>query len=157
MIAILLFTLFIVLAPWAAFLVLKTQVCLEYGRALASEGLLELNPNGYQDALTDPNTNKWFFLVQIGLIANIVAFFYLFGFWVGLGAIAAYFFVLTIISRALPAPGSPKWAAELYSTISRREADYKRDGDELRYLAAKEIRELFEARFLSKIKESELI
>lgn len=149
MTAILFFTLFVVLAPLSAFLVFKTQVCLEYGRALASEGLLELNPNGYQDALTDPKTNKWFFLVQIGLITNIIAFFYLFSFWIGLGAIAAYFFVLTIISRTLPAPGSPKWAAELYATLSRREADYKRDGDELRYMVAKEIRELFEAKFLS--------
>jgi|GEM_PF-5283767 len=139
---------FILLAPLSAFLVFKTQVCLQYGKRMASEAFLKMNPNGYQDALTDPKTNKWFFLIQGGLIANIIAFFYFHSFWVGAGSIVAYFVVMSITTRLLPPPDSPKWAVGLHGTLARREADYKRDGDELRYQAAKEIREMFEVKFL---------
>ena len=144
----LLYSTFIVFAPLSAFFILKTQVCLHYGKALASAAFLKIKPNGYQDALTDPKTNKWFFLVQGGTIGNLIAFFYFCSIWAGVIAIFAYLIIMVITTRILPPPNSPKWATDIYQTLVRREADYKRDGDELRYQATKELREQFEIKFL---------
>jgi hypothetical protein len=138
---------FVLLSPICAYQIFKTQVCLYYGRAMASEDMLKIQPNGFQDALTDPKGNKWFFISQIALIANIIGFFYFFSFWMGLLAVITFFIVLTILKKILPAPDSHKWAAGLHGVLARREADYKRDGDELRYQAARDILELFEKTF----------
>lgn len=39
----------------------QTEVCKIMGIKIASEEVLELNKNGYQNSLTDPSGNKWFF------------------------------------------------------------------------------------------------
>lgn len=142
---------FLVAAPTAVYLLHKTQVCLFYGRAMASRDFLESNPSGFQDAITDPRGNKWFFLFQGGLLVTIISYFY-FGGWVtGLLSIAAFFLTFVIVRRLLPAENSPVWAKGLYASLCRREADYKRDGDELRYEAMKSLREDFQAAFQDEI------
>lgn len=142
---------FLVAAPASVYLLHKTQVCLFYGRAMASRDFLESNPKGFQDAITDPRGNKWFFLFQGILFVTIVSYFY-FGGWVtGLLSIAAFFLTFVIVRRLLPAENSPVWAKGLYASLCRREADYKRDGDELRYEAMKSLREDFQAVFQDEI------
>lgn len=140
-------TTFILIAPLSAYLIYKTQVCLWYGKAMASDEMLKIQPNGFQDALTDPKGNKWFLMTQIALITNIISFFYLISLMAGLVSIVCFFVVMHIIKIALPPVDSPKWAGGLHGVLARREADYKRDGDELRYQAAKNLREMFENTF----------
>ena len=133
---------FVALASISAFFIFKTQVTLHYGKLLASEEFLAINPRGFQDALSDPKTNKWFFLSQFLLIVDVAYIFYEYAWWVGLCAVLCHFLLfIPVVQRLAPPVDSPKWAIEIYSTLARREADYKRDGDELRYEATKDLRE----------------
>lgn len=142
---------FLVVAPTCVYLLHKTQVCLFYGRAMASRDFLDSNPNGFQDAITDPRGNKWFFLFQGSLVVIIGSYFYFGGWVVGLLAIVAFFFTFILVRRLLPPESSPVWAKGLYASLCRREADYKRDGDELRYEAMKSLREDFQSTFQDEI------
>jgi hypothetical protein len=128
-----------------------TQAVLHYGRKLASQDFLASNPRGFQDALTDPSGNKWFFIVQGSLLVIMVGYFY-FGNWkIGLTAIGSWILLGLILRRILPPEDSPKWAPKIFASLCRREADYKRDGDELRYEAMKSLREDFQNRFADNI------
>ena len=139
---------FLILLPISSFLIYHTGVCLHYGRELASEEFLKGNPKGFQDAITDPRGNKWFFLVQGGLIAVIACYFYFGGWLVGFGSILAYFFGSLVIRRFFPPENSPRWAKGIFASMCRREADYKRDGDVNRYEAMKSLREDFADKFM---------
>lgn len=142
---------FMVLTPISAYMMHHTQVCLFYGRSLASDDFLRMNKTGYQDALTDPSGNKWFFITH-GLLFSVVVGYFYFGTWItGLISIVAYFLLAAFIKRLLPSQNSPKWASRIHASMCRREADYKRDGDELRYEAIKSLREEFQARFEAEI------
>jgi hypothetical protein len=142
---------FLVLSPISIYQIHHTQVVLHYGRKLASQDFLASNPRGFQDALTDPSGNKWFFIVQGSLLAIMIGYFY-FGNWkVGLAAIGIWFLLALILRRILPPEHSPKWATKIFASLCRREADYKRDGDELRYEAMKSLREDFQERFVDNI------
>ena len=147
MIEIIIGLVFLILASISSYLILTTQVCLYYGKALASEEFLAINPSGFQDALTDPKSSKWFFIVQILLILQISYLFYAFAWWIGIFSILFYFVLMSLIKRIIPPFESPKWIAVIYSSLARREADYKRDGDELRYQATRDLRKMFEDKF----------
>jgi hypothetical protein len=137
---------------FSAYLIIKTQVCLHYGRLLASDEFLQKNPRGFQDALTDPSGDILFFLVHGGLIFFIIYIFFFFSFWVGIFSIVFYWFSILILKKFLTPFDHPTWAIDLHFSLIRREADYKKIGDELRHQAAKELREAFEAKILNNIK-----
>ncbi len=144
----LLLTMLTLLSIVFAYMNYKTQVYLYYGRALASEEHLKVEKNGYQTAIMDPSTDKWFFVVGALFFINIIAIFYLLGFIFGVLSVVNYFVIMFIVRLVLPRENSPKWAMGIYRSIVRREADFKRDGDELRYEAIKHIRQEFETKFL---------
>lgn len=137
----------LVLSIILAYMIIKNQVYLFYGRALASEEHLLVEKNGYQVAIMDPLTDKWFFLVVALFLANVVAIFYFFGFLFGILSVINFYIIMFILRLMLPKESSLKWAKGIYVSIARREADYKRDGDQLRYEAMNHVRKLFEAKF----------
>ena len=142
---------FFVLTSISSYLMHKTQVCLHYGKAIATEDHLKMNPTGFQDALTDPKGNLWFFLVHIILIFNIASFFYFYSIASGISVLIAYFILVKVVARFFTNIEDPKWILDLHGSLSRREADYKRDGDELRYQAARELREILEIKYTDTI------
>ena len=119
-------------------------VCLAYGRFLADADFLKGNPRGYQDAITNPKGNLWFFLIQALRLSIIILIIYFGGWWHVLGTLIVVFFVAYLMNKlVLPAPNSLFWAKGIFTSLIRREADFKRDGDEIRYEAMKEIKEIF--------------
>jgi hypothetical protein len=123
-------------------------VCLAYGRFLADADFLKGNPRGYQDAITNPKGNLWFFLIQALRLSITISIIYFGGWWHVLGTLITIFIVAYLMNKlVLPAPNSLFWAKGIITSLIRREADFKRDGDEMRYEAMKEIKEIF----LSKI------
>jgi hypothetical protein len=66
---------------------------------------------------------------------------------VGTLSIVAYIFAAALIKRFFPSEESPVWAKKIHANLCRREADYKKDGDEIRYQAIKSLKEDFQVRF----------
>ncbi len=141
--------LFGVLSTLAAYFSAKSNIYLFYGKALATEDHLKLQPTGFQDALTDSFIAKIALLVYASLLLTVIAVFYFFSAWIGFGTIIVFFIEISIVERVLPPPNNSKWVIEIHQNLTRKEANYKRDGDELRYQAAKDLREKLERKFES--------
>ena len=98
---------FTILCIFFSVMVIKTQTCLYFGKAIASQEYLQLNPNGFQNALTDPSGNKWFFLVVIFLISILI--FYLTISWIFLlFGIANIFLMMGLVRLVMPKISSKK-------------------------------------------------
>jgi hypothetical protein len=106
----------------------KTQACLYFGQAIASNDYLKINPNGLQNALTDPAGNKWFFICLASIIAVLCFYFYIS--WVFfLIAMVNLFLVAGVIKAILPKPSSQKYLLSIMGSLAKRHADYQKSGD----------------------------
>jgi hypothetical protein len=129
-------------------MVFKSQVYLFYGKALLSSEELMHEPNGLQDALTDPSTNKWFYIVNALLALNFFAIIYYLGLYGAILALVNYYVIFLIIKIIMPKPSGEKWARGIYKSLLRREADYEKDGDQMRSHAMRMLRDRFENKFM---------
>jgi hypothetical protein len=125
-----------------------TQATLLIGRALASPAFLNVNKTGFQDAVTPPESSKWFF-IEIALTVGIVAWLrFSLGWAYSLGGLAAFFFSGTVAGAALiPRPNSRHFVMRVFASMSRRYADYERDGDRQRARVMKELLDKFAAHY----------
>jgi len=128
-------------------MVYKSQVYLYYGRAIVPEDELKSSPNGLQNTLTDPSTNKLFFAVNVLLVAYLIGAFYYFSFFGVFVVIANYLSALFIMVLLLPKPSSPKWAKGIHKSLKSRESKLRLSGDEFRADALKYVISLFESKF----------
>jgi hypothetical protein len=114
-----------------AVMLLKTQVYLYYGRAIASEASLEADPTGYQNALTNPSGNKWFFL-NAAAIGCLVIYFFTISWIFGLIAIANFFLMMMIANIFYAKPSSPKHLKKIINEMNNRKVAYLKQGDQIR-------------------------
>jgi hypothetical protein len=132
--------LYSVLCLLMAIMVLKTQVCLHYGRAIASPEYLEFDSNGYQGALTNPSGNKWFFLTA-ALMAGFIVYYFTVSWLFGVFAIVNFFLMMVVANIFYPKPSSPRHLSKLISEMNNRKAGYLKKGDQLRADAVDELLE----------------
>jgi uncharacterized membrane protein YgcG len=124
------------------------QATRQIGIAIASPELVAVNKTGLQDAVTPPQSSKLFF-VEIALILALVVWLWsMFGLMHGIvGALA--FFVSGVVagSTFLPRPNSRHFVTCIFGSMSRRYADYERDGDKQRAMAMRMLLEKFVAQY----------
>ncbi len=131
---------FTILCIFFSVMVIKTQTCLYFGKAIASQEYLQLNPNGFQNALTDPSGNKWFFLVVIFLISILI--FYLTISWIFLlFGIANIFLMMGLVRLVMPKISSKKNLISISNSLSKRILNFEKNGEHLKSSAAKELLE----------------
>jgi hypothetical protein len=125
-----------------------SQATLQIGIAIASPELVAVNKTGLQDAVT-PSKSSSLFFVELALTAvAIIWLWYMFGLMHGIvGALA--FFVSGVVagSTFLPRPNSRHFVMSIFGSMSRRCADYERDGDKQRAGAMRELLERFVAQY----------
>lgn len=116
----------------------KTQACLYFGRAIASEDFLQTNPRGFQDALTDPAGNKWFFINVALLIAMLIFYFTIS--WVFLVIGIVNIFLMAVLVRIfLPKVSSEKYRLKIVKSLNTRAEELDKQGDSFRSTLLKEL------------------
>jgi hypothetical protein len=137
-----------VIGPFFRYTLAVTQACRLIGITIASPAYLAVNKNGHQDAVTPPEGNKWFFLA-LGLSAGAIG-------WLGIGYSWLYaaggflvWFLSGTIAQAtiLPKPESLHFVMSIFGSMSRRFADYERDGDKYRAMAMSALLSEFTERY----------
>jgi hypothetical protein len=121
----------------------RTQACLYFGRAIASEDYLRANPTGFQDALTDPSDNKWFFLNVALLIAMLVYYFTISWVFLLIG-VANIFLMSVVVGLFSPKVSSEKYLLKIIKSLTNRVKKYESQGDALRGNLAKDLIEKLE-------------
>jgi hypothetical protein len=100
------------------------------GTKLATAKFLAVEENGYEVAVSPPETNKWFFLSLALIIGGVEWLWLAFGWRYGLiGVVAAYGAALVAQMAFLPEANSRYFVLSILGSMSRRRADYVRDGD----------------------------
>jgi hypothetical protein len=126
----------------------ETQAARFVGMALASREYLRINRNGFRDAVSIPQARKWFFLL-LGLLVGGLAWLVVGYGW--LWALAAFVaaFGSSVFAQVLllPKRDSRHFLMRFFTSMSRRFADFERDGDKQRAIAMKHVLDLFVVRF----------
>ena len=122
---------FSILCLWLAIMMMKTQVYLYYGKAIASPEFLSVEPNGHQNALTNSSNNKWFFLAVASVIGMVVYYFTV-SWLFGVIAIVNFFLMMVLINIFYPKPSSKKHLKKLIYEMANRKADYLKNNDQER-------------------------
>jgi hypothetical protein len=126
----------------------ETQAARFVGMALASPEYLRINRNGFRDAVSIPQARKWFFLL-FGLFVGGLALLVVGYGW--LWALAGLFgaFLSSALAQVwfLPRRDSRHFLMRFFASMSRRFADFERDGDKQRAIAIKHLLDLFAVRF----------
>lgn len=130
--------LFAILCFWHAIMQHKSQACLYFGQAIASEEYLKVNPRGFQDSLTDPADSKWYFTCVACLIGLLCYYFLISWFYLLLGFVN-FIFVLVLVKTILPKVSSQKYLIRIIESMCRRHADYVKGGDTMRSTSALEL------------------
>ena len=108
----------------------QTQAARLIGIKLATPDVLRVNKNGFQKAVSPPEANKWFFGLLALLVDGIGWLVVGFGWRMGLArcfaAVAAGVFAQVLF---LPKRHSQHCLLQIFGSMSRRYANYERDGD----------------------------
>ena len=116
----------------------RTQACLYFGRAIASEDFLQSNPRGFQDALTDPAGNKWFFINVALLIAMLIFYFSISWVFLVIG-IVNIFLMMVLVRLFLPKVSSEKYLLKIVKSLNSRAEDLDKKGDSFRSSLLREL------------------
>ena len=121
-----------------------TQAARVIGIAISSPAYLSMNKNGLQDAVTPPESNKWFYLTMALLIGAVGWLWFAFG-WTDalIGVVVAFLSGAVAQVTFLPKRDSRHFALRIFGSMARRVADYERDGDAVRARAMKEVLDKF--------------
>jgi len=115
------------------YLVEQTQAARLIGIKLASSDFLRVNKNGHQDAVSIPEANKWFFLSMALLLGGLAWLAFGFGWWAALAGLLTAYGSSTIAQVLfLPKKDSQHFFMQIFGSMSRRYADFERDGDKER-------------------------
>jgi len=129
------------ISPIGTYLNYHTEVTLYYGIVAADKEDLDLSKRGLQDSLTNPKYNWVFFAIQGIRILLIVALFYYGGLTHGIASLITVFLIAYALTRKVfPPPTSHFWLRSILKSLTNREADYRRDNDNMRADALSEIR-----------------
>jgi uncharacterized membrane protein YgcG len=125
-----------------------TQATLQIGITIASPEFVAVNKTGLQDAVTPPQSSKLFFVEIALILALIVWLWYMFGLMHGIVG-ALVFFVSGVVagSTFLPRPNSRHFVTLIFGSLSRRCADYERDGDKQRAAGMRMVLERFVSQY----------
>ena len=105
-----------------------TEATLALGRFVAGE----TEGRGHQDAITPPASSNIGLAIYGLSLGVVVLAFVRFGLLLGIGMIAGFLVVVSIVKTLLPRPGSQHFQRLLIKSMCNRYADYVRDGDKLR-------------------------
>jgi hypothetical protein len=122
----------------------QSQACLEVGKQISSEEFLAINPNGYQDSLSDPRHNLPFFLAA-GLIiaAPIIGF-------QEIGWSALWFILFSLVCGMIYKGVTSKKDVQsyylpiIYADFAKKEQKYISQGDNIRAIAARDVKQKLE-------------
>jgi hypothetical protein len=126
------------------YLVEQTQAARLIGIELAPPDYLAVNKNGFQDAVSPPGANKWFFLSMALVLGGLGWLALGFGWWAALVGLLAVF-ASSVLAQVLflPKKDSRHFVMSIFGSMSRRYADYERDGDKHRAEAMRELLDRF--------------
>jgi len=118
------------------------NACREIGRQIVSKEYLSVNPNGHQDALTNPKRNK-FFIIGAGLVV-ISPFVSMAGdesanYWMLLVSFLSLIFTGVILSNKL---STQHYLPVIYADLVKRAKIFERQGDVVRSKAAEDVSNL---------------
>jgi hypothetical protein len=131
-------------ALWISVLVLALAIAytshfsgatLAFGRALSDTS----SGTGYQDAVTPPWSANYGFVVYGLTLAMLALSWCEFGFGRAVLSLIAVFMAALLFRRILPGENSQHFKTLIIQSMSRRYADYVRDGDPVRAAAMKEL------------------
>jgi hypothetical protein len=112
------------------YLVRQEEAAKLIGQTLASPDFRAVEKSGFEVAVSPPEMNKWFFLSLGLMIGGVVWLWLAFGWLYGLiGVVVAYVAGLVAQMTFLPKPSSRHLVMSIFISMSRRHADYVRDGD----------------------------
>jgi len=112
------------------YLLRQDEACKLIGRALASPEFLKINKDGLQTAVMIPEQNKWFFLVTALIIGDGGWLLLGFGWVAALVGVVIWLLVGSVSGIFLfPRADSRYFLRQTFASMSRRLADYQRDGD----------------------------
>ena len=126
------------------YLLEQTQAARVIGMKMASPEFLAMKKTGFQDAISVPEAGKWFFIVLTLLVAGLA--------WLALDfgwrpALSGFFIAwgAPILAQVLflPSRHSRHFLMQTFASLSRRYADYERDGDTERAKATAHMLALF--------------
>src|SRR4030095_281721 len=124
------------LAPIAVayrYLLEQTQAARVLGIKPPSPAFLRVTKNGHQDAVSIPEASKWFFLSMALLLGGLAWLAFGFGWWSALtGLLTAYGSSTIAQVLFLPKKDSRHFFMQIFGSMSRRYADFERDGDKER-------------------------
>ncbi|MBP9817486.1 hypothetical protein KBC75_01860 [Candidatus Shapirobacteria bacterium] len=109
------------------------------GKKIADPMLADVMPNGYQDAITPEHQNKMNDLNNILLVAVLIVGSLVRWYWGILGLILDIVLLRTIFQYFFVPQKLSFYVNLLVMNMANRYADYKKDKDEERALASKEI------------------
>lgn len=142
---------YLLVTPLFLYQIIHIGVCRYVAQQMVGADASSLLSRSYHDAITDPKGNLLFF-VSLGLFWLIVIGYFYFGGWkVGLLSLLGSVVVHTLLKKTLPPATSPKWLMGIHRSLVRREADFLKSNDLMRYDAIKGIREEFETKFATQM------
>jgi hypothetical protein len=121
-----------------------TQAARLIGIAISSPAYLSMNKNGFQGAVTPPESNKWFYSAMALLIGAVGWLWFVFG-WTNalIGVVVAVLSGTVAQVTFLPKRDSRHFVLRIFGSMARRVTDYERDGDAARARAMKELLDKF--------------
>ena len=124
------------------------NACRKIGREIVSNEYLSVNPNGYQNAITNPKRNKFFLLGVVLIIAS--PFFPILGsenanYWVLLISFFSMIFVGVGFSKKLSI--QHYYLPIIYADLIQRVVKFEKNGDVIRSKAAKDVANLMLERY----------
>jgi hypothetical protein len=121
-----------------------TQAARVIGIAISSPAYLSMNKNGLQNAVTPPESNKWFYLTMALLIGAVGWLWFAFG-WANalIGVVVAVLSGTVAQVTFLPKRDSRHFVLRIFGSMARRVADYERNGDAARARAMKGVLDKF--------------
>jgi hypothetical protein len=127
----------IILAPAVAYTTQLSSATLSFGRALSETG----SGTGYQDAITPPWSANFGIVVYGLALAMLALSWYEFGIGRAVLSLVAVFLLTLLSRRFLPREDSLHFKKLIVQSMSRRYANFVRDGDRIRAAAMKELLE----------------
>jgi hypothetical protein len=120
------------------YLVLQEEAAKLIGMKLATPEFLAVEKSGHEVAVSPPEANKWFFLSLALLIGGVVWLWLGFGWlYAVIGAVVAFAVGVVAQMTFLPRGNSRYFVVSIFGSMSRRYADFVRDGDTERAEAMK--------------------
>jgi hypothetical protein len=125
-----------------------TQAARLVGIAIASPAYLSINKNGFQGAVTPPESNKWFYSSIVLLIGAVGWLWFSFG-WADalIGVVVAFVSGTVAQVTFLPKQDSRHFVLRIFGSMARRAADYERDGDAARARAMTDLLDKFAVQY----------